>query len=64
VLRQNIDVARGFKAMTVRQREMLRRRVAAHASDGRFELYKISAAFEGVEARRQHGLPSQEELAV
>jgi uncharacterized protein len=64
VLRQNIDVARGFKAMTARQREMLRRRVAAHASDGRFELYKISAAFEGVEARRQHGLPSQEELAV
>jgi hypothetical protein len=30
--------------------------------DGRYELYKISAAFEGVETRRVHGLPSQEEL--
>jgi hypothetical protein len=37
--------------------EALRRRVAATAADGRFELYKIAAAFEGNESRRQHGLP-------
>ena len=36
--------------------------MAPHAADGRFELYKISAAFEGVEARRVHGLPTQENL--
>ena len=64
VLKQNIGVAQGFRPMTERAREALRRRVASHAIDGRFELYKISAAFEGVETRRVHGLPSQEELAV
>ena len=64
VLKQNITVAQGFRPMTERARETLRRRVARYAIDGRFELYKISAAFEGVETRRVHGLPSQEELAV
>ena len=64
VLKQNLGVAQGFRPMTERARETLRRRVASHAVDGRFELYKISAAFEGVETRRVHGLPSQEELAV
>jgi predicted aldo/keto reductase-like oxidoreductase len=62
VLRQNLSVARGFKPMSVRERQALRKRVAAHTADGRFELYKISAAFEGVETRRVHGLPTQEEL--
>jgi uncharacterized protein len=62
VLKQNIAVARGFEPMSERARQALRRRVAADAVDGRFELYKISAAFEGVETRRVHGLPSQEEM--
>jgi len=64
VLKQNIRVAQGFRPMTERARDTLRRRVASDAIDGRYELYKISAAFEGVETRRVHGLPSQEELAV
>jgi predicted aldo/keto reductase-like oxidoreductase len=58
VLKQNVDIARGFKPMTTREREQLRRRVAALATDGRFELYKISALFEGDESRRVHGLPT------
>lgn len=62
VLKQNIAVARGFRPMSERDRERLRRRTAVSASDGRFELYKISAAFEGTECRKQHGLPGQEEL--
>jgi len=62
VLKQNIAVARGFEPMSGRARQALRRRVANDAVDGRFELYKISAAFEGVEARRVHGLPSQAEM--
>lgn len=57
VLNQNLGVARGFTRMSVRERQQLRRRVAAPAADGRFELYKISAAFDGPEARRVHGLP-------
>ena len=62
VLKQNLSVARGFRPMPAREREALRRRMAAHSADGRFELYKISAAFDGVEARRVHGLPPQDEM--
>jgi predicted aldo/keto reductase-like oxidoreductase len=64
VLKQNVAVARGFRPMTEQARETLRRRVAGVAADGRFELYKISAAFEGVETRRVHGLPPQDELSA
>jgi uncharacterized protein len=64
VLRQNLAVAQGFRPMTARQRQMLLRRVASIARDGRFELYKISAAFDGNEARRQHGLPLMDELTA
>lgn len=57
VLRQNVEIARGFTPMTARERDALRRRVAPYAADGRFELFKISIGFEGNEARLQHGLP-------
>ena len=46
------------------QRQALLRRVAAKAADGRFELYKISAAFDGNESRRQHGLPLMDALTA
>jgi uncharacterized protein len=62
VLKQNVNVARGFKPLSARARATLRKSVREYAVDGRFELYKISAAFEGVETRRVHGLPSQTEL--
>jgi hypothetical protein len=42
----------------------IRRQAAPAAADGRFELYKISAAFEGNESRRVHGLPLQNELPI
>jgi aryl-alcohol dehydrogenase-like predicted oxidoreductase len=64
VLRQNLAIARGFKPLSARAMETLRRRVAPSAPDGRFELYKISAAFEGDESRRVHGLPLHDELPV
>jgi aryl-alcohol dehydrogenase-like predicted oxidoreductase len=62
LLKQNIAVARGFRPLSAKAQQALRRRVAPQAVDGRFELYKISAAFEGVETRRVHGLPAQDEL--
>jgi uncharacterized protein len=62
VLEQNVSVARGFRPMPVRARRALVRRVESQAADGRWELYKISARFEGVEARRTHGLPDHDEL--
>jgi len=61
VLKQNLAIAQGFRPMSERDRERLRRRTMEDASDGRFELYKISAAFEGPEGRKQHGLPAQGE---
>jgi predicted aldo/keto reductase-like oxidoreductase len=64
VLRQNLAIAQGFRPMTSRQRHALVRRVASKAVDGRFELYKISAAFDGNEARRQHGLPLMDSLTA
>ncbi len=64
VLRQNLAIAQGFRPITARQRQTLLRRVASTARDGRFELYKISAAFDGNEARRQHGLPPMDELTA
>jgi aryl-alcohol dehydrogenase-like predicted oxidoreductase len=64
VLQQNLAIAQGFRPLSASAQEKLRKRLAQPAVDGRFELYKISAAFEGAETRRVHGLPGQEELAV
>ncbi len=64
VLRQNLAIAQGFRPLTSRQRRALLQRVRSSARDGRFELYKISAAFDGNEARRQHGLPLMDELTA
>jgi aryl-alcohol dehydrogenase-like predicted oxidoreductase len=62
MLRQNLAVAQGFRPMTPRALEALRRKVAEAAGDGRFELYKTTAAHEGDVGRRQHGYPPQEQL--
>jgi uncharacterized protein len=62
VLRQNLKVAQNFTPMTPAEMEALRKRVGEFASDGRFELYKTTAKFDGPPGRRQHGFPSQEKL--
>ncbi len=64
VLRQNVKIARGFTPLSRRAMNAIHRQAAPAAADGRFELYKISAAFEGNESRRVHGLPLQNELPV
>jgi uncharacterized protein len=64
VLRQNLKVAIGFKPMTERQMNALRRRVREQAADGRFELYKTSAKMEGPIGRKQHGFPDEQELSA
>jgi uncharacterized protein len=64
VLEQNVAVAQGLRPMPERARAALRRRLSPDAADGRWELYKISAAFEGEESRRVHGLPAQGELSA
>lgn len=64
VLRQNLKVAAGFRPMSTRQMEALRRRVREEASDGRFELYKTTAQHEGPVGRAQHGFPGDDEVAA
>jgi aryl-alcohol dehydrogenase-like predicted oxidoreductase len=64
VLRQNLRVASGFKPMSKRQMDMLRRRVTEEAADGRFELYKTTARHDGPIGRQQHKFPSDAELSA
>jgi predicted aldo/keto reductase-like oxidoreductase len=63
VLRQNLRIARGFSAMSARERRTYERSLSDSAGDGRFELYKTTAEHEGPVGRAQHGFPSQEEMA-
>jgi aryl-alcohol dehydrogenase-like predicted oxidoreductase len=62
VLKQNLAVARGFKPLSARQMEALRRRLSEEAGDGRFELYKTSAQHDGPVGREQHGFPTEDEV--
>jgi predicted aldo/keto reductase-like oxidoreductase len=62
ILRQNLRIARRFKPMSEREMAAHRKRLAALAADGRFELYKTTAVFEGDEGRRAHGFPTSKEL--
>jgi len=64
VLKQNLKVAQGFKKMSARDMQALRRRVRDEAGDGRFELYKTTAKHEGPVGRAQHQFPSDEELTA
>ncbi len=64
VLRQNLRIAQGFKPMSQRQMNALRKRVRTEAEDGRYELYKTTATHDGKVGRKQHHFPSDEELAA
>ena len=62
ILRQNLKVAQDFSPMSVEEMDALRVRVRDVALDGRFELYKTTAKFDGKPGRRQHGFPPQEKV--
>jgi aryl-alcohol dehydrogenase-like predicted oxidoreductase len=64
VLRQNLAVARGFEPMAPEEMEALRRRVAAIAGDGHFELYKTTKHYDAKVGREQHGYPPASELPL
>ena len=64
VLRQNLKIARGFVPMDAGERKAYEQSLRDYATDGRFELYKTTAEHEGDIGRRQHGFPSEEELAL
>jgi predicted aldo/keto reductase-like oxidoreductase len=56
-LRENLDVARTFHPMTKEEMSALRERCRPRAADGRYELYKVSLAFDNPQARLAHGFP-------
>jgi aryl-alcohol dehydrogenase-like predicted oxidoreductase len=64
VLRQDLAIARGFVPLSAAAMERIRRRCAPSAGDGRFELYKTSATFEGPIGREQHGFPPLDEMSA
>jgi aryl-alcohol dehydrogenase-like predicted oxidoreductase len=57
VLQQNLRIATAFRPMTAAEMKALRERVKDYASDGRFELYKMSLKFDNPEARLTHEFP-------
>jgi hypothetical protein len=61
VLRQDLRIARGFAPMRDDEMQALRERVAAHAAEGRFELFKTSTQYDGPVGRSQHGLEGPDE---
>jgi uncharacterized protein len=64
VLRQNLRIAHAFRPMSARERAAYESGLADHSGDGRFELYKTTAEHDGEVGRKQHGFPSQEEVAL
>ena len=63
ILRENLRTAREFTPMKADERLAFEKQCAAFAMDGRFELYKTTAKFEGPPGREQHGFPPQKEMA-
>jgi len=56
-LRANLKVAQGFQPMSAEEMQRVRERCAPTARDGRFEVYKVSLAFDNPVAREAHGFP-------
>jgi len=64
VLRQNLGIAGGFKPLRPHEMDALRRKVAAFAADGRYELFKTSKRYDGKPGREQHGFPPQKDVPL
>jgi len=64
VLKQNLEIARGFQPLSAAEMERLRERCRKDASDGRWELFKTTKKYDGDIGREQHGYPSVAELPV
>jgi aryl-alcohol dehydrogenase-like predicted oxidoreductase len=64
VLRQNLEIACGFKPMTAAEMQKLRDRCRFDASDGRHELFKTTKKYDGDLGRSQHGFPDAATLPL
>ena len=61
VLDQNLAILRDFKPLSDKQLSDLREH-GRQFNDGRFELFKSSAKYDGAEGREQHNYPTTDEL--
>ena len=64
VLRQNLDIARGFQPMTSDEMTALVRRCQPLAADGHLEMYKSTKKYDAGVGRAQHNYPSPQELPM
>lgn len=64
VLDQNLAVAMNFEPLSTAEMGTLREQCHALASDGRFELFKMSSKYDGKIGREQHHFPSVQELPL
>ena len=57
ILKQVVGIASAFTPMSPAEMDALRGKCRAFAADGRFELYKVSLAYDNPEARKAHRFP-------
>lgn len=57
ILKQVVEIATNFTPTTAPEMDALRAKCRAWAGDGRFELYKVSLAYDNPEARKAHRFP-------
>lgn len=62
VLKQSLEVACGFQAMSAAEMQHLRDRSRDLSADGRLELFKTTKKYDGDLGRREHGFPLAAEL--
>jgi predicted aldo/keto reductase-like oxidoreductase len=60
VLKQDLAIARSFKAVGDEEKQKLLERVKAVATDGRHERFKSTQFFDGVYHQKQHGLTKED----
>jgi uncharacterized protein len=61
VLDQNLEILRNFKLLSEKQMSELREH-GRQFNDGRYELFKSSAKYDGDVGREQHHYPSPSQL--
>ena len=64
VLRQNLEIAKGFQPMTLEEMTALVQRCQALAADGHLEMYKSTKKYDASVGRAQHNYPTQQELPM
>jgi uncharacterized protein len=62
VLKQNLEIVRGFRPLDAAAMQHLRDRCKLDAADGRYELFKTTKKYDGDVGRKQHEFPTADEL--